>query len=308
MSDQLTKYLFADNTVRAQTINLQQTWLDVHRTHDYPPAVTRLLGELVAASALLSANLKFDGTLLLQLQGDGDIVLVVVECRSDLSLRATVKIREGAVIPADATLQALLNPGGNGRFTVVLDPAHRAAGQQPYQGVVPLVGDTVAAALEHYMATSEQLQTRLWLQADDQKAAGLLLQRLPHEGGRATTVTENPDETWERAVQLATTLRANELLEIDSQTLIHRLYWEETLTVFEPEFVRFHCPCSRDKVADVLRLLGKDEVESIVAEQGQVDVKCDYCGQGYVFDPVDCAEVFASDTPPSAGHQSSSTH
>src|SRR5690606_15241724 len=161
MSDQLTKYLFADRTVRAQTIQLESAWQAVQAGHDYPPVITALLGELVCASALLSANLKFDGALVLQLQGDGDVRLIVVECRANLDLRATVKLREGAVLPDDGTLQTLLNPHGNGRFTVVLDPPRKQPGHQPYQGVVPLVGDTVAQALEHYMMTSEQLQTRL---------------------------------------------------------------------------------------------------------------------------------------------------
>ncbi len=306
MTDQLHKYLFENKTVRAETVDLQETWLHVQRSHPYPPAVSRLLGELVAASVLLSANLKYDGTLLLQLQGDGDVLLIVVECRSDLRLRATVKLREGAQLAPDAGFQELLNPGGKGRFSVILDPAHRKPGQAPYQGVVPLQGDSVAAALEHYMETSEQLHTRLWLQASSDRAVGLLLQRLPQTGGAAPR--QETDETWNRAVRLANTLTPNELLTVSTDTLIHRLYWEETLIAFDPKPVRFHCPCTRDRVGHMLRTLGRSEVDDIIAEQGQVEVKCDYCGETYVFDAVDCAELFATDTPPSAGHQSPSTH
>lgn len=308
MPDLLTKYLFADRSVRLQTVDLDVAWQTMQQGHDYPPAVGRLLGELVAASLLLSANLKFDGTLAMQLQGDGDVRLVVVECRANLDVRATVKLREDAVIADDAGLQALVNPDGGGRFTVVLDPQHRQPSQQPYQGIVPLEGDTVAQALEHYMASSEQLQTRLWLAADGERSTGVLLQRLPNEGGHGTTAGEEPDETWNRALHLAQTLKREELLTTPTPTLVHRLFWQEELTAFEPMPARFHCPCSREKVANVLRVLGQVEVDDIIAESGHVEVKCDYCLTAYLFDPVDCAEVFASNDPASVRHKSGNTH
>lgn len=311
MSDQLSKYLFADRTVRAQTVMMDEAWRAVQAGHNYPPVITSLLGELVAASALLTANLKFDGSLVLQLQGDGDVRLIVVECRANLDLRATVKLREGCELPETGTLQSLLNSSGNGRFTVVLDPPRKQRGQQPYQGVVPLVGDTVAEALEHYMAASEQLQTRLWLAADTQRSAGLLLQQLPRDGGHARPEMaghEEEEDTWIRALHLAGTLKGDELLQTPSATLVHRLFWQEDIIAFEPQSVRFHCPCSREKVADVLRLLGEPEVQDILTEQGHVEVKCDYCMQTYTFDSVDCAEVFASDAPVGIRHQSPNTH
>lgn len=305
MSDQLRKYLFADRTVRAQTVSLHAAWQAIQANHRYPPVIVRLLGELVAASALMAANLKFDGALVFQLQGDGDVRLIVVECRADLTVRATVKLREDAVLPEEGNLQTLLNPGGQGRFAVMLDLPNRRPGQQPYQGIVPLVGDSVGAALEHYMAASEQLQTRLWLEADQDAAAGLLLQQLPRDGGNAP---DADDDSWARSQQLADTLKPRELLSTPPETLIHRLYWQEDLTAFEPQFVRFHCPCTREKVADVLRLLGRDEVDGILAEEGQVDVTCDYCTKTYAFDRVDCAELFASDAPVALRHQSQSQH
>ncbi len=314
MPDQLTKYLFADRTVRLQTVELDTAWQAMQAGHDYPPAVGRLLGDLVAASLLLSANLKFDGTLALQLQGDGDLRLAVVECRANLDVRATVKLREGAEIAEDAGLQALVNPGGLGRFTVVLDPQHRQANQQPYQGIVPLEGDTVAQVLEHYMASSEQLQTRMWLAADTERSVGVLLQRLPREGGQTAAPVESPeaqaepDDTWERSVYLAQTLKRDEMLSLSSATLVHRLFWQEDLTAFEPMPARFHCPCSRERVANVLRVLGQVEVDDILAESGEVEIKCDYCLSAYVFDPVDCAEVFASNDPVSVRHKSGNTH
>lgn len=300
MTDQLKKYLLEDRSVRVQAVRLTDTWKAVQANHDYPPVITHLLGELVAASTLLAANIKFDGSLVLQIQGDGPIALLVVECRSDLSLRATVKVREGHDLPAEGNMQSLLNPGGNGRFIVVLDPQRKVPGQQTYQGIVPLEGDTVAEALQHYMKASEQLDTRFWLAADAEHAAGMLIQRLPFHGGSdAPLLTEQAAaETWDRTVALATTLKHDELLATDIDTLIHRLYWEETLVAFDPQPVRWHCPCTRDRVASMLRSLGEEEVNDILAERGQVDVSCDFCGKPYSFDAVDCATLFSPNAPP----------
>ncbi|AYD63577.1 Hsp33 family molecular chaperone HslO [Achromobacter sp. LC458] len=299
MTDQLKKYLTEDRSVRIQAVRLDATWKAVQANHDYPPAITHLLGELVAASTLLAANIKFDGSLVLQIQGDGPIALLVVECRSDLSLRATVKVREGHEVPSDGTMQSLLNPGGNGRFIVVLDPQRKLPGQQTYQGIVPLEGDTVAEALQHYMKASEQLDTRLWLAADADNAAGMLVQRLPFHGGTdAPLLTEQAAaETWDRVVALASTLKRDEVLEADIDTLIHRLFWEDTLLAFDPAPVRWHCPCTRERVASMLRSLGEEEVNSVLAERGQVDVSCDFCGKPYKFDAVDCATLFSPNQP-----------
>ena len=296
MTDQLKKYLTEDRSVRIQAVRLEATWKAVQANHDYPPAITHLLGELVAASTLLAANIKFDGSLVLQIQGDGPIALLVVECRNDLSLRATVKMREGHEVPTDGNMQSLLNPGGNGRFIVVLDPQRKLPGQQAYQGIVPLQGDTVAEALQHYMKASEQLDTRLWLAADADHAAGMLIQRLPYHGGSdAPVLTEqNAAETWDRASALAGTIKRDELLATDIDTLIHRLFWEETLVAFDPLSVRWHCPCTRERVASMLRTLGQEEINSVLAERGQVDVSCDFCGKPYKFDSVDCATLFSS--------------
>ncbi|AUT46885.1 Hsp33 family molecular chaperone HslO [Achromobacter sp. AONIH1] len=309
MTDQLKKYLFEDRSVRVQAVRLTDTWKAVRANHEYPPAITHLLGELVAASTLLAANIKFDGSLVLQIQGDGPIALLVVECRSDLSLRATVKMREGHDVPVDGNMQSLLNPGGNGRFIVVLDPQRKAPGQQAYQGIVPLEGDTVAEALQHYMKASEQLDTQLWLAADDEHAAGLLIQRLPvHGGEQAPLLSEQAAaETWERAGTLAATLKRDELLQVEIDTLIHRLYWEETLVAFDPLPVSWHCPCTRERVANMLRSLGEAEVQDIVAEHGQADVTCDFCGKPYRFDAVDCAALFTPATP-AADSESPTVH
>ncbi|MDX3905036.1 MAG: Hsp33 family molecular chaperone HslO [Pigmentiphaga sp.] len=308
MFDQLKKYLFEDQTVRAEVVSIRDTWKEIQARHDYPPAVQRLLGELVAASTLLAANIKFKGTVVLQLQGDGPIGLIVVECHADLGLRATVKLREGRAVPDDGTFQSLLNPHGGGRFSVLLDPQDRLPGQQPYQGIVALEGDSVAQALEHYMLTSEQLQTRIWLAADSGCAAGVLLQQLPKHGGKASPeTTSDTDDTWERALILADTLKAEELLSLAPDALVRRLYWQETLHAFDPATITYRCTCSREKVADVLLRLGKEEVDDILAEQGRVQINCDYCVKSFDFDPVDCAELFANASA-SIRHESRSQH
>ena len=313
MNDLLKKYLLPDHSTRVKIVRLEQAWQAGLAHQSYPVPVQRLLGELVAASVLLASNLKFDGSLILQLQGDGPVALVVVECTSELNIRATATLRDGHTVPDSGTLQTLLNSQGQGRFIVVLDPNQKTQGFQPYQGVVPLEGDSVAQVLEHYMASSEQLDTRLWLTADAQHAAGMLLQRLPDHGGlhqpqakpdtqEATTPTAA--ETWERLLHLSATLKQTELLELDSDTVIHRLFWQEDLLTFDPQPVAWHCPCTRERVAQMLQNLGQSEVDSIVQERGSVEIVCNFCGKPYHFDAVDCTGLFTGATqtglPPDA--------
>ncbi len=291
MHDTLKKFLFEDHSVRIETVRLGDAWTAAQAHHVYPPAVASLLGELVAASTLMAANLKFDGSLLLQLQGDGAVALMVVECRANLSIRATVKLRERPV-PDDGTLQTLVNPGGTAKFIVVLDPPKDTPGRQAYQGVVPLEGDSIAQALEQYMLRSEQLHTRIWLAADRTYCAGVLLQRLPVQGGIDSAQESAAQESWDRACHLAETLKHDELLETDQNTLVHRLFWEETLLAFEPRPVTWKCSCTHDRVADMLRMLGRAEVDDILQEQGKIDVACEFCGKPYSFDKVDALTLF----------------
>ena len=263
MADQLFKFLFegretARSSVRGEIVSLKDTWREIRAQHDYPAPVLRMLGELVAASTLLSANLKFNGALIMQIHGDGPVTLLVVECNADLTVRATAKLAEGVTIAEDAGFQDLVNRNGKGRFALTLDPKDRQHGQQPYQGIVPLEGDSVARALENYMLRSEQLDTHLWLAADEERANGVLLQKLPFAGGDDLFDAAGTDlvseleaslETWNRVVTFANTLERAELLEVDPQTLMRRLFWEETLRVFEPLPCSFHCSCSRERVA-----------------------------------------------------------
>ncbi len=304
MADQLYRFLFdgADPTraaVRGELVALDKTWAQILGNHDYPASVLSLLGELVVASTLLSANLKFNGTLIMQIHGDGPVRLLVVECTADLTVRATVKLAEQSVIDSSASFTSLVNQHGRGRFAMTLDPRERSAGQQPYQGIVPLEGDSIAAALGNYMLRSEQLETVLWLAADGRSARGMLLQRLPStEGyshaGETSPQSEYARESWERARALSGTLTRDELLALDAQTLMHRLFWQETLRVFDPVDCRFACSCSRERVANMLVTLGQAEVDETLAEQGRVEVHCDFCNKAYEFDPVDCAQLFAT--------------
>lgn len=294
MNDQLKKYLLPDRSTRIQAVRLSDTWQTGLAHQALPECVQTLLGELVAAATLLAANIKFDGSLVLQLQGDGPVALLVVECTADLSVRATATLRDDHDLPRDGTLQSLLNHNGNGRFVVVLDPNRTDAQMQPYQGIVPLDGSNVAQVLELYMRSSEQLDTRLWLAANGQHCAGLLLQRLPGQGAHADSAPDapSPEATWNTVSHLFHTVEAPELLDTDTDTLIHRLLWEEDVIAFDPEQVRWHCPCTRQRVADMLHMLGKDEVMSILDEQGSVRVSCNFCGKPYEFDAVDSAGIF----------------
>lgn len=248
----------------------------------------------MAAAALLSANLKFNGAIIMQIHGDGPLKLLVVECDSELHMRATAKLSPDAVIDDNASLRDLVNREGQGRFVITLDPRDKLPGQQPYQGIVSLDGESVSVVLENYMLRSEQLDTKLWLAADDKVSRGLLLQRLPQEGGTGTSTDDG--ETWNRTVALASTVQQVELLSTDIDTLLHRLFWEETIRMFEPMQPTFECSCNREKVGNMLKMLGKEEVDSALAELGQLTINCDFCGQEYGFDKVDCAQLFATVT------------
>jgi molecular chaperone Hsp33 len=296
MTDTLQKFMFDNTPVRGELVELSDTWRDILSRRDYPLAVRSLLGEMLSAAALLSANLKFNGALVMQIHGDGPVTLLVVECDADLRMRATAKLAEGEVVADDATLTELVNRGGNGRFAITLDPKDKLPGQKAYQGIVPLDGGSVAVVIENYMMRSEQLDTRMWLAADDQVSRGLLLQKLPGEGG-IHAPTEDALEAWDRTVMLASTLRPDELLSTDIQTVMRRLFWEETIRVFDPLHPAFHCSCTRERVGNMLKMLGQEEIDSAVAELGHLGIDCDFCGQHYDFDKVDCAQLFAAEIP-----------
>lgn len=278
MADALTRFVFEHAPVKGSVVQLTDTWHTVLSHADYPPALKILLGELLAAAALLTAGIKFDGSLVLQLHGKGPVTLIVVEATSQRTLRATAKW-EGEL--AEASLAALV---GQGRFVITLDQSK--AGKQNYQGIVPLEGQSVADILSHYMASSEQLETRIYLAASDHTVGGMLLQKLPDKA-------DEDNDTWNRVGHLAATLSAEELLTLPASDILLRLFHEETLRRFEQESMAFRCTCSRESVGSMLKTLGRDEVASIVAEQNHVEARCEFCDTLYVFDPVDAAQLFA---------------
>ncbi len=287
--------MFERSPVRGELVEISDAWQQVQSLRVYPLAVSTMLGEMMAAAALLSANLKFNGSIVLQIHGDGPVQLLVVECDALLRMRATAKLHEDADIDDDASLRQLVNQHGEGRFAITLDPSDKLPGQQAYQGIVSLDGDSVASVIENYMMRSEQLDTRLWLAADEHISRGLLLQKLPDEGGTAAASADADADAWNRTVTLASTVSHEELLNTDIMTLLQRLYWEESVRVFEPRHPSFHCSCSREKVGNMLKMLGKEEVDSAIADLGELEIDCDFCGQQYTFDAVDCAQLFTSD-------------
>ncbi|HWP20688.1 MAG TPA: Hsp33 family molecular chaperone HslO [Burkholderiaceae bacterium] len=319
LSSELHKFLFEGLPVRGMIVRLTGAWQEILRRREqvggYPEPVRRLLGEMTAASVLMQSNIKFNGSLVLQIFGDGPVKVAVAEAQPDLSLRATAKVV--GEVPAGAELESMVNVGGQGRCAITLDPRERLPGQQPYQGVVPLHGDRreplqrISEMLEHYMLQSEQLDTKLVLAANDQVAAGLLIQRLPLEGegnlgGRRNEDDIGLSEGYNRIAHLTATLTADELLTLPVDQILHRLYWEEKLVRFEPlrgdEGPRFACTCSRERVGRMLLGLGREEIDSIIEEQGRVEIGCDFCGQRYHFDPIDIGSLFTPgrDHPPAS--------
>jgi molecular chaperone Hsp33 len=316
---ELHKFIFDGLPVRGMLVRLTDSWQEILKRREaaggYPVEVMHLLGEMTAAGALMQGNIKFNGALVLQIFGDGPVKLAVAEVQPDLGLRATATVT-GSVDPG-SSLSQLVNVNNEGRCAITLDPKDKFPGQQPYQGVVPLFGDqrekleNLSEVLEHYMLQSEQLDTKLILAADGNVAAGLLIQRLPVKGeGNLEGQTDrdaNEDqigvnEDYRRIALLAGTLKREELLTLDVDTILHRLFWQEPITRFEPLMPRFACSCSRERVRNMLRSLGTDEIESIIAERGNVEVGCEFCGAQYVFDPVDAAQIFTHQ-----GHQPPST-
>jgi molecular chaperone Hsp33 len=289
VTDKLLKFTFHNAPVRGEVVRLEEAWQGMTAHHGYPPPVMRLLGQMTAAAALLASNIKFAGALIMQIHGDGPVSLLVVECQPDLRLRATAKLRAGATIDPNAGMRELVNVSGQGRCAITLDPTDRLPGQQPYQGIVSLRGESIAHALENYMRQSEQLESRLWLAADARCSAGVLLQKLPQDGGRATAADS---DAWERTTTLAATLTADELLSLAPDTVTRRLFWQERLDHYRPLVPRFECRCSRDRIGKMLLSLGRAEVDSIVAELGRVEVTCDFCNARQSFDSIDVAQLF----------------
>jgi len=287
MSDLLQRFVFEGVPIRGAVVRLETTWQSVLARQDYPPAVRRMLGEAIAACALLASTVKVEGALVLQVQGGHPVRLLVVECTRDGTLRATAKWEDPLPPQADA---GILLRGARCALTLVA-----ADGRQAYQGIVEPRAGGIARTIEHYLAHSEQIDSVLHLACDADRIGGLLLQRLPGQ--------PDPDtDRWPRVCELAGTVQPSELLELAAQPLLRRLFHEEDLRLFEAEARSFRCSCSAQRVESMLRMLGPAEVRSVLAERGVVDVGCEFCGQRWRFDAVDAARVLAASDSAGGGH------
>jgi molecular chaperone Hsp33 len=289
VADTLTRFVFEGAAVRGAAVTLAATSRAILAAHPYPPALARVLGELLAAAALLAASLKFEGQLVVQLSGDGPVPLLVVECDHTLALRATAQWHADlvAALPATAPLAALAGGPARSRLAITLAPSDGPL----YQGIVALEGGSVAQIIEHYLERSEQLASRLVLAARGDEAAGLLVQRLPGSGPA-------DEATWERACARIAATTAGELLAgADPHLALMTRFPEDDLRAFAPAAPRFACRCSRERVEAALRIAGAAEIEAALAERGEVEVVCEFCGEHYVYEPGAARALFA----PAAG-------
>ena len=291
-ADTLRRFLFERYPFRGQLVHLGPAWSAMMEHHDYPPQVRDTLGEAVAAAALLSSTLKYDGLLSLQLRGEGPMHLMLVECTDGLAMRAVARFRD---LPDSRDLRVL---SGNGTLTVTVESG---TAENRYQGIVPLAGASMSDCLRAYFEHSEQLPTRLWLRADADSASGLLLQRLPvtarpqgvTESGAGGVTDEEIEDAWRRVQLVADTVTADELARLEDRELLRRLFAEDDVRMFQSAPVFFRCRCSRERVSAMLRALGRDEVDTVLEEFGQVEVRCEFCSRAYRFDAVDASALFA---------------
>ena len=275
------RFIFEELDIRGEIVHLDAVLAEVRAIHDYPSGVAVLLGEFIAAAVLLASTLKFRGSLTVQARSERQIPLIMAECSSDLGVRA---IARGAQEALGTTFDELL---GGGQLALTITPAEG----NRYQGIVPLSEHSLASSIDNYFEHSEQLFTRLFLASDGERAAGMLLQQLP---GKLVADEQQRQGHWERITLLAETLREDELLELADASLLHRLYHEDTLRLFDVEAVGFHCTCSRERTLAALISVGADEVRSILDEQGSVTMDCEFCNQRYVFQETDLGGILTA--------------
>ncbi|MEE2733161.1 MAG: Hsp33 family molecular chaperone HslO [Pseudomonadota bacterium] len=284
------RFIINDSGVRGQWTLLDASYQTVLAKHDYPLEVQSVLGEMMAAAILLSATLKFEGSMIIQARGEHVVSLLSVECTHDHKLRAIARW-DGDTQGMD--FRTML---GNATLAITITPLQG----ERYQGIVPLDGATLSACLEHYFQRSEQLRTQIQLFHGNNRAGGLLVQVLPAHS-RIKVDPQQQLEEWERITALASTLTAEELLNLDCATVLRRLFHEESVELFPAEAVAFECSCSRQRTADALAQIGRGELEEIIAEQGRIEVTCQYCNELYRFDAVDVAMLFTHGATDSNG-------
>lgn len=301
-ADSLRRFVFERYPFRGQLVHLGPAWRAMMEHHDYPARVRDSLGEAVAAAVLLSATLKYQGLLSLQLRGEGPMHLMLVECSDGLAVRAVARFRD----PPDTRDLRVLSGGGTLTVTLASDDAANR-----YQGIVPLAGERLSDCLREYFESSEQLPTRLWLRADGAGASGLLLQRLPvtarpravSESGGGALAEDEVEDAWRRVQLVAATVTDRELAALADRDLLQRLFAEDDVRMFESAPVFFRCRCSRERVAAMLKALGQAEIAELVAERGRVEVRCEFCNRLWQFDAVDVEALFLTGAiqPPRGG-------
>jgi molecular chaperone Hsp33 len=300
LADALAHFVFEGVAVRGALVSLDACCREILACHPYPPALRRVLAELLAAAALLASTLKFRGSLIVQLHGRGPLRMLVVECDATLALRATAQWNsEAEALPADADLATLAGGPADARLAITLDPKD---GGPLYQGIVGLEAASIATLIEHYLTSSEQIDSRLFLATTANSARGVLLQRLPSAGPADSAA-------WERIAARPGAFGAGDLLgAVDAGDFLSAQFSDHDVRLFDPRPLRFACGCSEEKIAGALRLLGRIEVESILAEQGMVGVTCEFCNRNYTFIASDARALFeresaggaVPDTPPGA--------
>ncbi len=273
----LHRYLFEDLSVRGELVQLEDTYQQIISSKEYPAALQTLLGELLVSTTLLTATLKFEGSITIQLQGDGPVSLAVINGDHDQKLRGVARW-EGEIAD-NATLHDMM---GKGHMVITIDPKQG----ERYQGVVGLEGENLTQVIENYFANSEQLKTRLWIRTDKTHAAGMLIQIMPDGTGSA--------DDFEHLEQLTNTVKDEELFNLEASELLYRLYNQETVRLFEPQAVEFHCGCSRERSGSAIVTIERSEVNDILTEIGSISLHCDYCGTTYSFDEAQVNELFES--------------
>ncbi len=276
--DTLQRFVFENKNVRGELVHLRGSYQAARGKVPYPGVVAEQLGQALAASVLLGATIKFEGALILQIQSSGPITMLVAQCTDQCHVRGLARWQGQAI--AEGELDDIF---GQGRIAITINTKNY---KDRYQGVVSLDGKRLADALENYFQQSEQLPTRLFLFANQDDAVGLLLQRLP--GGE-------DEDLWQRVSLFAETLTQSEMFSLSNEEILHRLFHEETIRIFDEEPVSFRCTCSRERIEEMLISLGNDEARAIIAEQGQIEVGCEFCNHQYSFDKVDVEQLFATD-------------
>ncbi|HXC58662.1 MAG TPA: Hsp33 family molecular chaperone HslO [Steroidobacteraceae bacterium] len=290
-TDRLRRFLFENAPVRGHWVHLSRSWLEARAHQNLPAPALELLGQSLVAATLLSASVKFSGTLTLQLLGStGAVTMLVAQATDARTLRGVAHLAEDAATHGAGFHEQI----DGGRLVVSVE---QGDGVAPWQGIVPLEGHSLAACLAHYFEISEQQPTAIVLAADAGHAAGLLLQKLPTPGVQGESAAAGAQDLWEEVTALLATLGGDELLLTEPQALLHRLFNEHDVRVFDAEPVKFACRCDRERVSALLRGLGRDEIESILAEQGAVTVTCEFCQKPYRFDAVDAAQLFVPNAP-----------